>query len=98
MAGEAAPYVGLVHSVALGRGGGGFRYGARAAASWVRALSDPGFGATGLPAGLTVDKSTGVVSGTATAWGFRDAALTVTDASDASGRKSTVTTTFTVWS
>ncbi|MEU9002083.1 putative Ig domain-containing protein [Streptomyces sp. NPDC048551] len=53
------------------------------------------FGATGLPVGLTVDKSTGVVSGTATAWGFRNATLTVTDAS---GRKSTVTTTFTVWS
>ncbi|MFG2621259.1 putative Ig domain-containing protein [Streptomyces sp. NPDC048507] len=53
------------------------------------------FGATGLPAGLTIDRSTGVVSGTATAWGFRNATLTVTDAS---GRKSTVTTTFTVWS
>ncbi|MEV7725067.1 putative Ig domain-containing protein [Streptomyces sp. NPDC087917] len=53
------------------------------------------FGAANLPAGLGVNASTGVVSGSATGWGFRNATLTVTDAA---GRKSSVTVTFTVWS
>lgn len=52
------------------------------------------FTATGLPAGLTVSPGTGVISGTPTTWGFRDATLTVTDAA---GKKASVTVTFTVW-
>ncbi|WP_424217164.1 putative Ig domain-containing protein (plasmid) [Streptomyces sp. BI20] len=51
--------------------------------------------ATNLPAGLTINASTGVVSGTPSGWGFRNVTLTVTDAA---GKKSTVTATFTVWS
>ncbi|MER7764847.1 putative Ig domain-containing protein [Streptomyces sp. NPDC097619] len=53
------------------------------------------FSATGLPAGLSVHPSTGLVSGTPSAWGFRNATLTVTDAA---GRKASVTVTFTIWS
>ncbi|MFJ3584145.1 putative Ig domain-containing protein [Streptomyces sp. NPDC090127] len=53
------------------------------------------FGAVNLPAGLSLNASTGVVSGTPTTWGFRNATLTVTDAA---GRKSSVSVTFTVWS
>ncbi|MFD3515727.1 putative Ig domain-containing protein [Streptomyces sp. NPDC058657] len=53
------------------------------------------FSAANLPAGLGVNASTGVISGTATQWGFRNVTLTVTDAA---GKKSTVTTSFTVWS
>ncbi|MFE1384351.1 putative Ig domain-containing protein [Streptomyces sp. NPDC058740] len=53
------------------------------------------FSATGLPAGLGIDATSGVVSGTPTTWGFRNVTLTVTDAT---GKKASVTTTFTVWS
>ncbi|MFJ2060538.1 putative Ig domain-containing protein [Streptomyces sp. NPDC087908] len=53
------------------------------------------FSAVNLPAGLSVNASTGLISGTATSWGFRNATLTVTDAA---GKKSAVTTTFTIWS
>ncbi|MFI5805011.1 putative Ig domain-containing protein [Streptomyces sp. NPDC051561] len=53
------------------------------------------FTATNLPAGLTIAAGTGVVSGTPTAWGSRNAVLTVTDAAGTSSR---VTVTFTVWS
>ncbi|MGW6531270.1 putative Ig domain-containing protein [Streptomyces venezuelae] len=53
------------------------------------------FSATNLPAGLTVQSTTGLISGTPTSWGFRNATLTVTDAA---GRKASVTVTFTVWS
>lgn len=53
------------------------------------------FTAVNLPAGLTLNATTGVVSGTPTAWGFRNATLTVTDAA---GKKASVTVTFTVWS
>ncbi|MEU6990160.1 putative Ig domain-containing protein [Streptomyces sp. NPDC046465] len=51
--------------------------------------------ATGLPTGLTVHPTTGLITGTPTSWGFRNATLTVTDAS---GKKASVTVTFTVWS
>ncbi|MFG3284468.1 putative Ig domain-containing protein [Streptomyces sp. NPDC048111] len=53
------------------------------------------FTATGLPAGLTINRATGTITGTPTAWGFRNAVLTVTDAA---GRTASVTVTFTVWS
>ncbi|KOX21568.1 MULTISPECIES: putative Ig domain-containing protein [unclassified Streptomyces] len=53
------------------------------------------FSATGLPAGLGIDAASGVVSGTPTAWGFRNVTLTVTDAT---GKKASATVTFTVWS
>ncbi|MEU1146720.1 putative Ig domain-containing protein [Streptomyces sp. NPDC005863] len=53
------------------------------------------FTATNLPAGLAVHPTTGVLSGTPTTWGLRNSTLTVTDAA---GRKSSVTVTFTVWS
>ncbi len=53
------------------------------------------FSATGLPAGLGIDAATGLVSGTPTAWGFRNVTLTVTDAT---GKKASATATFTVWS
>ncbi|MFD6431810.1 putative Ig domain-containing protein [Streptomyces venezuelae] len=53
------------------------------------------FTATNLPAGLTVDSTTGLISGTPTSWGFRNATLTVTDAA---GKKASVAVTFTVWS
>lgn len=53
------------------------------------------FGATGLPAGLAVNSTTGLISGAPTTWGFRSAVLTVTDAG---GRTSRVTVAFTVWS
>ncbi|MGW6059512.1 putative Ig domain-containing protein [Streptomyces sp. NPDC055189] len=53
------------------------------------------FTATGLPAGLTIARDTGVISGTPTSWGFRNATLTVTDAA---GKKASVTVSFTVWS
>ncbi|WP_411104069.1 putative Ig domain-containing protein [Streptomyces sp. cmx-4-9] len=53
------------------------------------------FSAVNLPAGLGINASTGVVSGTPAGWGFRNATLTVTDAA---GRKASVTVTFTVWS
>ncbi|MFG3103619.1 putative Ig domain-containing protein [Streptomyces sp. NPDC048182] len=52
------------------------------------------FTGAGLPAGLTVNRTTGVVSGTPTTWGMSNATLTVTDAA---GRKSSVGVTFTVW-
>ncbi|WP_432080926.1 putative Ig domain-containing protein [Streptomyces sp. WAC 04229] len=52
------------------------------------------FTATGLPAGLTIAPDTGVISGTPTGWGFRNATLKVTDAT---GKQSSVTVTFTVW-
>ncbi|MGW5731446.1 MULTISPECIES: putative Ig domain-containing protein [Streptomyces] len=53
------------------------------------------FSATNLPAGLTVNSSTGVIAGTPTSWGFRNATLSVTDAT---GKKTSVTVTFTIWS
>ncbi|MFJ6794992.1 putative Ig domain-containing protein [Streptomyces sp. NPDC091268] len=53
------------------------------------------FSAVNLPAGLGINATTGLVSGTPTAWGFRNATLTVTDAA---GKKASVTVTFTVWS
>ncbi|MFC8127428.1 putative Ig domain-containing protein [Streptomyces sp. NPDC057302] len=53
------------------------------------------FTATNLPAGLSVHPTTGLVSGTPTSWGFRNATLTVTDAA---GKKASVTVTFTIWS
>ncbi|MEV8319277.1 putative Ig domain-containing protein [Streptomyces sp. NPDC059900] len=53
------------------------------------------FSATNLPAGLTINPTTGVISGTPATWGFRNATLTVTDAS---GKKTSVTVTFTIWS
>ncbi|MEV1092816.1 putative Ig domain-containing protein [Streptomyces microflavus] len=53
------------------------------------------FGATGLPAGLTVNPATGLISGSPTAWGFRNAVLTVTDAA---GKSARVNVSFTVWS
>ncbi|MEU9098426.1 putative Ig domain-containing protein [Streptomyces sp. NPDC048361] len=52
------------------------------------------FTAANLPAGLTIGSTTGVVSGTPTAWGSRNATLTVTDAA---GRKASVAVAFTVW-
>ncbi|MFD3726726.1 putative Ig domain-containing protein [Streptomyces sp. NPDC058671] len=52
------------------------------------------FSAVNLPAGLSVNACTGVVSGTPTAWEFRNATLTVTDTA---GRKSSMPVTFTVW-
>ncbi|MFD4240439.1 putative Ig domain-containing protein [Streptomyces sp. NPDC058525] len=53
------------------------------------------FTAVNLPAGLTINATTGVISGTPSGWGFRNATLTVTDAS---AKKASVTVTFTVWS
>ncbi|MFD3579310.1 putative Ig domain-containing protein [Streptomyces sp. NPDC058644] len=53
------------------------------------------FTATNLPAGLTVHPTTGLISGTPTSWGFRNATLTVTDAT---GKKASVAVTFTIWS
>ncbi|MEU5950710.1 putative Ig domain-containing protein [Streptomyces sp. NPDC047525] len=53
------------------------------------------FTATNLPAGLAVHPTTGLISGTPTSWGFRNATMTVTDAT---GRKASVAVTFTIWS
>ncbi|MFF1717408.1 putative Ig domain-containing protein [Streptomyces sp. NPDC058268] len=53
------------------------------------------FSATNLPAGLTVNPATGVIAGTPTIWGFSNATLTVTDAT---GKKTSLTVTFTIWS
>lgn len=52
------------------------------------------YSATGLPAGLTINTATGTITGTPTTWGMRNTTLTVTDAA---GRTSSVTVTFTVW-
>ncbi len=52
------------------------------------------FTAANLPTGLSVGAADGVVSGTPTTWGSRTATLTVTDAT---GKKASVTVSFTVW-
>lgn len=53
------------------------------------------FTATNLPAGMTVNQTTGLISGTPTTWGFRNATVTVTDTT---GKKASVAITFTIWS
>ncbi|MFF4343027.1 putative Ig domain-containing protein [Kitasatospora sp. NPDC001540] len=53
------------------------------------------YSASNLPAGLTINRTTGTITGTPTTWGFRTATLTVTDAA---GKTSSVSVDFTVWS
>ncbi|MEV7415931.1 putative Ig domain-containing protein [Streptomyces sp. NPDC089919] len=47
-----------------------------------------------LPAGLAVDRTTGVIGGTPTTWGFRTATVTVTDAG---GKRASVSFTLNVY-
>lgn len=52
------------------------------------------FKATNLPAGLTIDSTTGTVTGTPTTWGFRTCTLTVTDSA---GKSSSVSLTWSIY-
>ncbi|MFF3212844.1 putative Ig domain-containing protein [Streptomyces sp. NPDC002886] len=52
------------------------------------------FKATGLPAGLSVNAATGVITGSPTTWGFGGSTLTVTDAA---GKSSSVSVTWNVY-
>ncbi|WP_405496849.1 putative Ig domain-containing protein [Streptomyces sp. NBC_00096] len=52
------------------------------------------FRATGLPAGLSINAATGVVTGSPTSWGFGAGTLTVTDAA---GKSSSVSVTWNVY-
>ncbi|MFD3677819.1 putative Ig domain-containing protein [Streptomyces sp. NPDC058613] len=52
------------------------------------------FKASNLPAGLTVNAATGIVTGTPTTWGFRTSTLTVTDSA---GRTASVSFTWNVY-
>lgn len=52
------------------------------------------FKATGLPAGLSIDTATGVITGSPSTWGFGSSTLTVTDAA---GKSSSVSVTWNVY-
>ncbi|MER5765892.1 putative Ig domain-containing protein [Streptomyces sp. NPDC002082] len=52
------------------------------------------FKATGLPAGLSINAATGVITGSPTTWGFGGSTLTVTDAA---GKSSSVNVTWNVY-
>ncbi|MFI5865512.1 putative Ig domain-containing protein [Streptomyces sp. NPDC051546] len=52
------------------------------------------FKATGLPAGLSINAATGVITGSPTTWGFGGSTLTVTDAA---GKSSSVSVTWNVY-
>ncbi|MFE4637166.1 putative Ig domain-containing protein [Streptomyces sp. NPDC056773] len=52
------------------------------------------FKATGLPAGLSINAATGVITGSPTTWGFGSSTLTVTDAA---GKSSSVNVTWNVY-
>ncbi|MCP3754790.1 putative Ig domain-containing protein [Streptomyces sp. TBY4] len=52
------------------------------------------FKATGLPAGLSINAATGVITGSPTTWGFGSSTLTVTDAA---GKSSSVSVTWNVY-
>ncbi|WP_329113145.1 putative Ig domain-containing protein [Streptomyces sp. NBC_01465] len=53
------------------------------------------FTATGLPAGLTVDRATGVIAGKPTTWGLANSRVTVTDSA---GKNASVSITWSVFS
>ncbi|MFJ7203948.1 putative Ig domain-containing protein [Streptomyces sp. NPDC098789] len=77
--GNQVAYIGKPVSLALQATGGSAPY---------------AFKATGLPAGLRVNPSTGLITGSPTAWGFGSSTVTVTDAA---GRSSSVAVSWNVY-